>query len=528
MNVAGGHRPIEAIVRGAKTVREFRAVPGLAVIEVPAENLHAAMEALRSEPGVHYAEPDFTIHKATTPNDPLFDMQWGLRNTGQTVNDDGGLPGVDIGAVDGWKQWTGDPEFRIAVIDTGIDYLHPALVANIWTNPGEIPDNKIDDDGNGWIDDIHGYNTAADRPDPMDDDSHGTHVAGIIGATGDDGVGTVGVNWRCKLVALKFLDANGSGETSDAIEALQYVIDNDIKISNNSWGCNGCYSQALSDMIQATQSIGHVFIAAAGNGIEGVGVDTDEIPFYPGCYGLPNLINVAAINNNQLKAGFSNFGFNSVHIGAPGVTVLSTVPGGEYAYFNGTSMAAPHVAGVVGLVMSRYPDWTWQQVRGRVLGTAQVIPSLLGRTVTGGLVSVTASLGDCNGNDVADEEEILQGASQDCNTNLVPDECEADFDVDGTINGCDADIDGDGVFNASDLCPLSVPGIPVKPNGGPLGDANGDCSLQLNDFQNFVSCMIFGGPGESVTRICRTLHDFDADQDVDMADYRWFQNGFGQ
>ena len=188
---------------GAKSVvKEFRVVDDLQLVEVPEDNLAGALAVYQGHPDVLYAEPDYRIYLDDMPNDPEFYQLWGLRNTGQTVNGDPGTAGADIRALEAWHYWTGDPEFRIAVIDTGIDYTHPDLAANIWTNPGEIPDNGIDDDGNGWVDDVHGYNFADDTPDPNDWYGHGTHVSGTIGAVADNGVGVAGVNWECKIVAL--------------------------------------------------------------------------------------------------------------------------------------------------------------------------------------------------------------------------------------------------------------------------------------------------------------------------------------
>jgi len=195
--------------RSLRTIREFRAVGGLMLVEVPDGNVGETIEAYRKNPGILYAEPDYTVCADAIPNDPDFGLLWGLRNIGQLINGDPGTPGADIRATDAWNLWTGDPNFKIAVIDSGVDYNHPDLEANIWTNPGEIPDNDVDDDGNGWIDDVHGYDFRNNDADPLDDHRHGSHVAGTIGGVADNGVGVAGVNWQSNIVALKFICATG-------------------------------------------------------------------------------------------------------------------------------------------------------------------------------------------------------------------------------------------------------------------------------------------------------------------------------
>ena len=234
----------------------------------------------------------------------------------------------------------------VAIIDTGIDYTHPDLAANIWTNPGEIAGDGIDNDGNGYVDDVHGYDFVNNDGDPMDDHFHGTHTAGTVGAVGNNGVGVTGVNWQVKLMALKFLGASGSGSVSGAVSALEYAVTMGVRLSNNSWGGGG-YSQALYDAIKNSQVIGHVFVAAAGNS----GVNSDLQPAYPASYDLDNIISVAAIDSSDNLASFSNRGVVTVDLAAPGVAVLSTVLGGGYASYSGTSMATPHVTGAAALAL---------------------------------------------------------------------------------------------------------------------------------------------------------------------------------
>jgi len=322
----------------------------------------------------------------TTPNDPSYPQLWGLNNTGQT----GGTPDADIDAPEAWDIQTGDPNRVIGVIDTGVDYNHPDLVGNIWTNPGETAGNGIDDDGNGYIDDVRGWDFAYGDNDPMDVHSHGTHVAGTIAAKGNNGVGVVGVNWNAKILPIKFLNDGGSGFTSDAILSLNYATANGVKITNNSWGGGG-YDQGLYDAINTAGQQGALFIAAAGNFSQ----NNDINPFYPASYNLPNIISVAATDHNDALANFSHYGPTSVDLGAPGVNILSTTPGGNYASYSGTSMASPHVAGGAALVWSQNPNWSAQEVKNRLLDTVDVKPSL-SQTVSGGRLNLFNALGGSN------------------------------------------------------------------------------------------------------------------------------------
>lgn len=372
---------------GGTTIEKFWLVPGLETVKVTGD-IFQAIDLLGLFPSViEYAEPDYMVHTFVTPNDPSYGQLWGLNNTGQTVNGDSGIANADINAPQAWDTFTGDANFVIADIDTGMNYNHPDLSANAWTNPGEIPSNGIDDDGNGFIDDIRGWDFVNNDNNPIDDNGHGTHTAGTIGARGNNGVGVTGVNWQCKLMALKFLGANGSGSTSGALSSLQYAVAKGVKVSNNSWGGGGS-SQSMLNAINASQSIGHLFVAAAGNASN----NNDANPSYPASYTSPNLIAVAATNNNDGMASFSNYGATSVDIGAPGVTVYSTY-GSSYAYLDGTSMACPHVAGCAALIYGYNPGWTWTQVKNSLMTTARPVSGLSGRCVTGGVVNIQAAIG---------------------------------------------------------------------------------------------------------------------------------------
>jgi len=273
-------------------------------------------------PEVEYAEPNHVRTLAALPGDARFGQLWGLHNTGQT----GGAAGADIKAPAAWGITTGSQEVVVAVLDTGVDYMHPDLAANMWVNPGEVAGNGIDDDGNGYVDDIHGGNTLTGSGDPLDDNGHGTHVAGSIGAVGDNGIGVTGVNWDVSIMAVKMLGANGSGSTASAIAAFQYAAANGADIISNSWGGMYAPSQAEYDAIAAIDAL---FVFAAGN----EGRDNDGIaPFYPASYDLPNIISVGASDHTDARAGFSNYGAATVDVFAPGANILSTLPSGAKTF----------------------------------------------------------------------------------------------------------------------------------------------------------------------------------------------------
>ena len=334
-------------------------------------------------------EPDLPIQVEATSNDPSLWRLYGLNNYGQS----GGTTDADIDAPEAWDITTGSRDVVIGVIDSGVDVTHPDLAANIWVNPGETPNNGIDDDGNGFIDDVNGWDFYDDDNTPNDGNGHGTHVAGTIGAVGNNNLGITGVNWEVSLLPLRFLGNDGSGWTSDAVAAVNYatMLKRDFGINvvatNNSWGGGG-YSRTLDRAIEAANDQGIMFVAAAGN--EGNNNDTN--PRYPTNYDAPNVISVAALNRNDNLAGFSNYGATTVDVGAPGVSIYSTLPGNSYGSFSGTSMAAPHVAGVVGLLNAAKPGISVTEVSNAILGTVDTLQSLNGKTVSGGRVNAAAAL----------------------------------------------------------------------------------------------------------------------------------------
>lgn len=342
----------------------------LQLVNVPVNTVKMAIRQLGINSVVEYAEPNYFRYMnasdtGTYPDDSQFDDMWGLHNEGQT----GGTANADIDAPESWDITTGNPDMVVAVIDSGADMEHEDLAANIWTNPGEIPENGIDDDNNGYIDDVHGWDFAHDDNDPSDTDAicggHGTHTAGTIGAVGDNEIGVTGINWNVQVMPLKIfkrvLGLFCSTTSADIVDAIKYASTMGVRVSNNSYG-GGPPSQAEYDAIRASDM---VFVAAAGN----EGRNNDTTPSYPASYNLDNIIAVAATDHNDNLASFSNYG-NTIDIAAPGVQILSTTPYDTYDFFNGTSMASPHVAGAAGMLLGENPQLTTREVKWNLLNGA--------------------------------------------------------------------------------------------------------------------------------------------------------------
>lgn len=313
------------------------------------------LRQLRTDPRVEYIEPNYIINIEQVPN------QWGLKQ---------------IQAVEAWKQ---SSNLTIAVIDTGIDYTHPYLAANIWKNKGEIADNGIDDDANGCIDDIYGCDIADSDGDPFDNHGHGTHVSGIIGSG--------------KIMAIKFFQDKGYATLANAIASIQYATKMGAKIVNLSWGCMGCKSQALYDVIKIAAEKDVLFIAAAGN----TQYDNDHYtPNYPSSYDLDNIIAVAATDNEDKLAWFSNYGKKSVDLAAPGVNIYSSYPNNSYKSLNGSSMAAPYVTGTVSLLWSQCKNLSFKQIKNTILKNVDKIEQLSDKMLTGGRLNVKLTLEACH------------------------------------------------------------------------------------------------------------------------------------
>jgi subtilisin family serine protease len=372
------------------------------LVRVSAGGVQRALRAYRAESSVRYAEPNYIVHAisprgrplATIPNDPSFGQLWGLRNTGQTLGcgascfgSPTGTAGADIKAEPAWTVTTGNGTVVVGVVDTGIDYNHPDLAANVWSNPGGI---------GGCAVGTHGFNAITRTCDPLDDNNHGSHVSGTIGAAGNNGIGVVGVNWNVKIMGVKFLDASGSGTTADAITAIDFAVNAkiagvNIRVLSNSWGGGG-FSQALLDAINRANANDILFVAAAGNSA----TNNDVTPHYPSSYNAPNVVAVAATTNTDGLASFSSYGPTSVHLGAPGQDTLSTTLNNTYSYFSGTSMATPHVSGAAALVLSQ-GYLSVSALKSRLLSSVDALPSLSGLTVTGGRLNLCKAITGCGG-----------------------------------------------------------------------------------------------------------------------------------
>ena len=341
-----------------------------------ADTLARAIKEVRASGLFGYAEPDFVVTVNLEPNDAAYvdGRLWGLKNTSR---------GIDIDAARAWGVTTGSSNVIVAVIDTGIRYTHRDLSSRMWRNPGEIAGNGVDDDNDGFVDNIYGMDAFNRDGDPMDDHSHGTHCAGTIGASANDGYEHVGVAWNVRLMACKFLSAEGSGYLSDAVKCIDWAVSKGAKVLSNSWGGGG-YSQTMYDSIARAKNSGVLFIAAAGNSAS----DNDTTPAYPASYALENVISVAAVDLEGRRAWWSNYGRNTVHLGAPGVGIYSTVADADdaYAIYSGTSMATPHVAGVAALLLSHRPSSTIEDLRARLINTTRPLADLSGKTVSGGMV----------------------------------------------------------------------------------------------------------------------------------------------
>jgi thermitase len=347
------------------------------------------MNQVRDLGSVEFIEPNF-IYRAfdlpqSMPNDPDFARLWGMKNDGQADKSGrAGVVGADIQAPEAWAIATGSKDIVVAVIDTGVDYNHPDLAANRWSSPTDP--------------NVHGFNAINGKLDPMDDNSHGTHCSGTIAGSGDDGVGVVGVSWRASIMGVKFLSGAGSGTLADAVKAIDWATNNGAQIMSNSWGGGG-YSQALFDAIKRAQDKGILFIAAAGNDAG----NNDTRAAYPASYELDNVISVAASNNVDNLAYFSNYGANKVHLAAPGENIYSTIPtamakaGVAYDTYSGTSMATPHVSGAAALLLAKEPSLTYAEVKARLLDSTDKSRTFRGKLQSMGRLNIYNLLANISG-----------------------------------------------------------------------------------------------------------------------------------
>jgi subtilisin family serine protease len=392
-------------------------VPQLSVYQAVIKTGKSVEEAIadfEKMPNVAYAEPNYIYTIDVVPNDPRFSELWGMQNTGQT----GGLAGADISATQAWDISTGDANVLVGVIDTGVDFTHEDLAANIYTNPGEdawtnsndpTTGNGVDDDNNGFVDDWKGWNFIKNDNNPYDDNMHGTHCSGSIGAIGDNTIGVAGVNWTVSIMPLKFLDSRGSGSTSDAIEAILYAADMGVQVMSNSWGGGG-FSASMEDAIKYANDKGALFVAAAGND----GTNNDQSPEYPSNYDIPNVVAVAASDHSDNLAiwgggggggdcGFacsnamaavpgSNYGKTTVDIAAPGKNILSSIPGNSYTLLSGTSMATPHIAGAAALLLAVNPGLTIAEQKAALFDTVDKLDDFTNKVASGGRLNLAAAV----------------------------------------------------------------------------------------------------------------------------------------
>ena len=363
---AVGHEVIVKIAAGAteQEVAAVRAQMGATLIEstrtlglerwsVPQPDAASARAAADDSPHIEYMVPNRIFRVEAVPDDPDFEDLWGLDNSGQ----EGGRVDVDIDAPEAWDETTG-AGVVVGVVDSGIDYTHPDIDANVWVNTGETPDNGVDDDGNGYVDDYHGYDFVNEDGDPFDDYFHGTHVAGTVAAEAGNGEGIAGVAHGARVMAIKVLDLDGFGTDFDIIQGIEYAILMGVPITNHSYGTTEL-SEAVREAFAAAEAAGQLIVASAGND----GTDNDAEPHFPSNFDFDNIIAVAATDRLDRLAEFSGFGATSVDLAAPGVEILSLLPDGEYGLLDGTSMAAPHVAGVAALLLAQDPSLTAADLR---------------------------------------------------------------------------------------------------------------------------------------------------------------------
>src|SRR6267378_75221 len=422
---------LEAQAAGEVDESEWVGGTGLLRLHSSRKNVATLVSELSARSDVEYAEPNYIVHTTAIPNDPRFGELWGLQNTGQTIQGFPGIPGADISVTAAWDISTGSRANVAAVIDTGIDYRHPDLAANIWSAPAAFT-VTIGGQSITCPAGSHGFNAITLVCDPLDDNDHGSHLSGTIGAVGNNGTGVVGVNWTASIMGSKFLDATGTGTTADAINAIEFVVQAkaafaatsgaNVRVLSNSWG-GGAFSQALLDEINRANANDMLFVAAAGNDHS----NNDVVPHYPSGFNAPNVVAVAATDNTDALPGFSNFGSTSVHLGAPGVDILSTTRNNTYSYFSGTSMATPHVSGAALLVLSKCALDT-ASLKTLLLNNVDPIPSLSGMTVTGGRLNVNKAIRACGAPANPDfalsatpaSQTVTQGGSTTYTVNISP------------------------------------------------------------------------------------------------------------
>lgn len=337
-----------------------------------------ALRQLNEMASVEYAEPNYIIRIAQLPNDKKYSSQWGLKNKN----------GIDVRAEKMWDRQTSSSNIIIAVIDTGIDTDHEDLNENMWVNAAEAKGQTgVDDDGNGFIDDVHGFHFSYPTLPVDDRNGHGTHCAGIIAARGNNRIGVSGLLWQSRLMAVGFLDAKGSGTTANGIKAIDYAVKMGAKVISASWGGGGP-SKAMLESITKANEAGVVFVAAAGND----STNNDKKAHYPSNYKSDNVLSVAALSSGGRLASFSNYGVNTVHIAAPGDGIYSTYRGGGYKNLSGTSMATPFVSAAAAMTLSQHPTYSPARVKQVLMESSTKLSSLKGKVISGGLLNAEGAL----------------------------------------------------------------------------------------------------------------------------------------
>jgi len=364
------------------------------VLLPPTVTADEAVSYLLSMEAVESAERNYVVEAIATPNDPQYDALWGMKA---------------IKAEAAWDISTGSVEVLVAVSDTGVDYTHVDLADNAWTNPNEIPDNGIDDDNNGYVDDVYGWDWANGDNDPMDDHYHGTHCAGTVGATGNNGEGVAGVSWTVKIAALKFLTASGRGSLWGATQSILYGASIGADVVSASWGCGGCKTTYIEEAIDELGAQGGLFVAAAGNNAS----NNDNLPFFPAAHTNDNLVAVAATQSSGGLAWFSNYGSESVDVAAPGHGILSTMPGNNYGKLSGTSMAAPHVSGMAALLKATNPKATPVEIRQALIDSSDPDSKVAGKVVANGTVNLYALLNEMDPPPKAPKELVATPSGSD-------------------------------------------------------------------------------------------------------------------
>lgn len=373
------------ITLGVKIIKKISVQSNAILVQA---NTNKIVQSLVVSPLVQNVSPNQIVSIQMTPNDPEFGKLWGLKNTGS--NDPRGRTGkagVDIRAMEAWDITTGSKDVIVAVIDTGVDARIADLKNNMWVNEAELNGQEgVDDDGNGFIDDIHGYDFVNKDGDPTDDHGHGSHVAGTIAGEGNNGIDVAGVSWKARIMGVKFLSASGSGSLADAISAIDYATQMGATLSNNSWGGGG-YNVELQAAIERASAANSLFVVAAGNQSN----NNDNQAYYPCSYEVKNVLCVASLDSDGKMSDFSSYGVNKVDVAAPGRNILSTTPSGLQV-FSGTSMATPHVAGAAVLLLSENPGMSPEDVRARVMATSKPDYRLKDKVGSSGVLDAYAML----------------------------------------------------------------------------------------------------------------------------------------